>query len=147
MLGRLRGRAAQGLRSAISAIVDFVCLLLAPLMSILLCLGFTVFFAVLRLPILSIFDKYFYGVRENRKRGFQTTVMPISSRLNLHSELYHDYLEVEPGIRLHYASIGLRRDQPLMLFLHGFPEVSSYSMNPIYMKVTTCSAGTAGDIN
>ena len=31
------------------------------------------------------------------------------------------YLEVAPGIRLHYASCG-ERGRPLMLFVHGFPE-------------------------
>ena len=31
------------------------------------------------------------------------------------------YLEVSPGIRLHYASCG-EKGKPLMLFVHGFPE-------------------------
>src|SRR5690606_22434106 len=32
-----------------------------------------------------------------------------------------NYAELGDGIRLHYASAG-RRGEPLMLFMHGFPE-------------------------
>jgi epoxide hydrolase 4 len=33
--------------------------------------------------------------------------------------LHHDYAEVEPGVRLHYVTLGTG---PLVILLHGFPE-------------------------
>lgn len=90
------------------------------IVSLLLIIGFS----ILSLPIISYIDKLFYGVSQKRKNTISGAfITRYTQSLSLHSELYHDYLEISPKVKLHYVSIGLCREQPLMLFIHGFPEV------------------------
>lgn len=80
-------------------------------------------FSLFRFPIFRQLDKWLYGVPKPKKNNlFNSGSFLRFSNASLHAELYHDFMELS-HIRVHFASIGLRRNKPLMLFLHGFPEV------------------------
>lgn len=87
--------------------------LVATIKSVLL----MIYYLILSLPGFNILDKIFYGVKQSKYKDVPDKNLFPCDNYN------HEYLLIHKCVRIHYASVGLlKKEKPLMIFIHGFPE-------------------------
>jgi hypothetical protein len=115
-----------------------------PLLSKLGSFLLMIYYLILSLPGFKILDNIFYGVKQSKYKDVpDKNLFPCD-------KFYHEYVLIHKCVRIHYASVGIpKKGKPMMLFIHGFPEVEKLYLVNVTFHITNVlhSVGTLGDTN